>query len=50
MKVDFIKFYFYTVGENVDLKIRELKRNVMESIAAKKFVLFDRRSELQRMP
>ncbi|RLM87629.1 zinc finger BED domain-containing protein RICESLEEPER 2-like [Panicum miliaceum] len=26
MKVDFIKFYFYTVGENVDMKIRELKR------------------------
>jgi hypothetical protein len=25
MKADFIKFYFYTVGENVDLKMRELK-------------------------
>jgi len=26
MKADFIKFYFHTVGENVDLKMRELKR------------------------
>ena len=26
MKEDFIKFYFHTVGEHVDMKIRELKR------------------------
>jgi len=26
MKIDYIKFYLYTVGENVDMKIRELKR------------------------
>lgn len=26
MKIDYIKFYFHTVGENVDMKIRELKR------------------------
>jgi len=26
MKVDFIKFYFHTVGEHVNMKIRELKR------------------------
>lgn len=26
MKAEFIKFYFYTVGENVDLKMRDLKK------------------------
>ena len=26
MKTDFIKFYFHTIGEHVDLKMRELKR------------------------
>jgi hypothetical protein len=26
MKTEFVKFYFYTVGENVDVKMRELKR------------------------
>jgi hypothetical protein len=26
MKTKFVKFYFYTVGDNVDMKMRELKR------------------------
>jgi hypothetical protein len=26
MKTEFVKFYFYTVGDNVDVKMRELKR------------------------
>lgn len=25
MKTDFIKFYFHTIGENIDMKMRELK-------------------------
>jgi hypothetical protein len=47
MKVDFIKFYFYTVGENVDLKIRELKRYLnryyleYEKILRIQFTYFD---------
>jgi hypothetical protein len=26
MKSEFVRFYFYTIGENVDVKMRELKR------------------------
>ncbi|KAL5667559.1 hypothetical protein ACJX0J_019780, partial [Zea mays] len=26
MKTEFVKFYFYTIGDNVDVKMRELKR------------------------